>query len=89
MQIILIALMLFATPTVEPGWHVVDASIEPGIYYTVGRECETIAYSDYWTPSRGISVKDGWGVVSVRETDYAFYTSCHLTIRSPLLLGIL
>jgi len=38
--------------------------------------CEVIAYSDYWNESRGWSVRNGWGLFTVRSTDYAIYTSC-------------
>jgi len=88
----LLILTILALPwqpvAVLPGWHVVGASIEPGMYYTVGNECETVAYSDYWTPYRGLSVRDGWATVRVRENDYAFYTSCPLTKYDPRGYGI-
>jgi hypothetical protein len=41
-----------------------------------GLVCEVIAYSDYWNESRGWSVRNGWGLFTVRSTDYAIYTSC-------------
>lgn len=45
-------------------------------------KCTIIAYSDYWTESRGLSILGGWGIFKIRQGDYAIYTDCPM-IKVP------
>ncbi|MDY6867229.1 MAG: hypothetical protein SVT56_04900 [Chloroflexota bacterium] len=54
----------------------VDFPTQPPEPDREGEQCTVIAFSDYWTESRGISVQGGYAFFTVRPSDYAIMTTC-------------